>query len=90
MGKEIGLATVYRVLKTSLRDAGIVTRHNFEGSKSGLFELAQQHHTRSPDLLDCGKVIEFSDDSIESRQREIAARHGYPPDEPQPVPVWSR
>ena len=25
---------------------------------------------------DCGKVIEFSDDSIESRQREIAARHG--------------
>ena len=26
--------------------------------------------------LDCGKVIEFSDDSIEARQREIAAKHG--------------
>ncbi|HBC0462460.1 TPA: transcriptional repressor, partial [Escherichia coli] len=24
----------------------------------------------------CGKVIEFSDDSIEARQREIAAKHG--------------
>ena len=26
--------------------------------------------------LDCGKVVEFSDDSIEARQREIAAKHG--------------
>ena len=30
MGEEIGLATVYRVLN-QFDDAGIVTRHNFEG-----------------------------------------------------------
>nr|5L0P_A Chain A, Transcription factor ETV6, Transcription factor ETV6, Transcription factor ETV6, Ferric uptake regulation protein chimera [synthetic construct] len=37
MGEEIGLATVYRVLN-QFDDAGIVTRHNFEGGKS-VFEL---------------------------------------------------
>ncbi|AUP76864.1 ferric iron uptake transcriptional regulator [Enterobacter sp. EA-1] len=68
-------ATVYRVLN-QFDDAGIVTRHNFEGGKS-VFELTQQHH--HDHLIwppDCGKVIEFSDDSIEARQREIAAKHG--------------
>lgn len=74
MGEEIGLATVYRVLN-QFDDAGIVTRHNFEGGKS-VFELTQQHHHDHLICLDCGKVIEFSDDSIEARQREIAAKHG--------------
>ena len=35
MGEEIGLATVYRVLN-QFDDAGIVTRHHFEGGKSVL------------------------------------------------------
>ena len=83
MGEEIGLATVYRVLN-QFDDAGIVTRHNFEGGKS-VFELTQQHHHDHLICLDCGKVIEFSDDSIELRQREIASRHGNPPDQPQSV-----
>jgi Fur family ferric uptake transcriptional regulator len=74
MGEEIGLATVYRVLN-QFDDAGIVTRHNFEGGKS-VFELTQQHHHDHLICLDCGKVIEFSDESIETRQREIATRHG--------------
>ena len=73
-GEEIGLATVYRVLN-QFDDAGIVTRHNFEGGKS-VFELTQQHHHDHLICLDCGKVVEFSDDSIEARQREIAAKHG--------------
>ncbi|MCO6561114.1 MAG: ferric iron uptake transcriptional regulator, partial [Gilliamella sp.] len=42
MGEEIGLATVYRVLN-QFDDAGIVTRHNFEGGKA-VFELATQQH----------------------------------------------
>ncbi len=74
MGEEIGLATVYRVLN-QFDDAGIVTRHNFEGGKS-VFELTQQHHHDHLICLDCGKVIEFSDESIETRQRDIATRHG--------------
>jgi len=74
MGEEIGLATVYRVLN-QFDDAGIVTRHNFEGGKS-VFELTQQQHHDHLICLDCGRVIEFSDEFIETRQRDIAKRFG--------------
>nr|CAD92132.1 FUR protein [Photobacterium damselae subsp. damselae] len=73
IGEEIGLATVYRVL-SQFDDAGIVTRHHFEGGKS-VFELATQHHHDHLVCLDCGKVIEFSDELIERRQKEIAAQY---------------
>ena len=73
-GEEIGLATVYRVLN-QFDDAGIVTRHHFEGGKS-VFELAQQEHHDHLVCLDCGSVVEFSDEIIEQRQKEIAAQHG--------------
>ncbi|WED22525.1 ferric iron uptake transcriptional regulator [Vibrio sp. JC009] len=73
LGEEIGLATVYRVLN-QFDDAGIVTRHHFEGGKS-VFELATQHHHDHLVCLDCGTVIEFSDEMIEKRQKEIALEH---------------
>lgn len=72
-GEEIGLATVYRVLN-QFDDAGIVSRHHFEGGKS-VFELTSQHHHDHLVCLDCGRVIEFTDDVIEERQHEIAKRH---------------
>ena len=56
-------------------DAGIVTRHHFEGGKS-VFELAHQEHHDHLVCLDCGRVIEFHDDMIEQRQRAIALEHG--------------
>lgn len=73
IGEEIGLATVYRVLN-QFDDAGIVTRHHFEGGKS-VFELATQQHHDHLVCLDCGKVIEFRDDTIELRQKEIANKY---------------
>ncbi|BDY05832.1 MULTISPECIES: ferric iron uptake transcriptional regulator [Ferrimonas] len=72
-GEEIGLATVYRVLN-QFDDAGIVTRHHFESGKA-VFELATQHHHDHLVCLDCGKVVEFSDEVIEQRQHEIAQKH---------------
>lgn len=72
-GEEIGLATVYRVLN-QFDDAGIVTRHHFEGGKS-VFELATQEHHDHLVCLDCGKVIEFHDEIIEQRQRDIASQY---------------
>ncbi|GLP94805.1 ferric iron uptake transcriptional regulator [Paraferrimonas sedimenticola] len=72
-GEEIGLATVYRVLN-QFDDAGIVTRHHFESGKA-VFELSSQKHHDHLVCLDCGKVIEFSDDIIEERQNQIAAKH---------------
>ena len=49
--EEIGLATVYRVLN-QFDDAGIVTRHHFEGGKS-VFELSHKKHH---DHLVCFKM----------------------------------
>lgn len=73
--QEIGLATVYRVL-TQFEAAGLVTRHHFEGGNS-VFELSTESHHDHLLCLKCGKVEEFSDDVIETRQKEIAARLGY-------------
>ena len=72
LGEEIGLATVYRVLN-QFDDAGIVTRHHFEGGKS-VFELSTQEHHDHLVCLDCGKVIEFNDEVIETRQENIASQ----------------
>ncbi|NQZ83616.1 MAG: ferric iron uptake transcriptional regulator [Colwellia sp.] len=71
--EEIGLATVYRVLN-QFDDAGIVTRHHFEGGKS-VFELAHKKHHDHLVCLKCGKVVEFEDDVIEQRQLNVAKKH---------------
>ena len=71
--EEIGLATVYRVLN-QFDDAGIVTRHHFEGGKS-VFELSHKKHHDHLVCLKCGKVVEFEDDVIEQRQTDIAESH---------------
>ncbi len=72
---DVGLATVYRVL-TQFETAGLVDRHNFETGHS-VFELSKGAHHDHMVCIDTGEVIEFTDDSIEARQREIAERHGY-------------
>lgn len=71
--EEIGLATVYRVLN-QFDDAGIVTRHHFEGGKS-VFELSHKKHHDHLVCLNCGKVVEFEDDVIEQRQEDVAKLH---------------
>jgi len=71
---EVGVATVYRVLN-QFDDAGIVTRHHFEGGKS-VFELANQDHHDHIVCLTCGEVIEFNDDLIEKQQKLIAEKYG--------------
>lgn len=74
-GEEIGLATVYRVL-TQFEAAGLVERHKFEDGYS-VFELDRGEHHDHIVCVTCGKVEEFLDETIEQRQREIAAERGY-------------
>lgn len=74
-GEDIGLATVYRVL-TQFETAGIVTRHNFQGSYS-VFELNDSRHHDHLVCQSCGKVEEFEDNLIEKRQREVAVEKGF-------------
>ncbi|MEZ5538337.1 MAG: ferric iron uptake transcriptional regulator [Thiolinea sp.] len=74
-GDEIGLATVYRVL-TQFETAGLVHRHNFEGGQA-VFELASDEHHDHMVCVKTGRVVEFYDEVIEQRQKEIARQHGF-------------
>jgi Fur family ferric uptake transcriptional regulator len=72
---DIGLATVYRVL-TQFETAGLVKRHHFEGGTS-VFELDHGEHHDHIICLDCGRVEEFTDCGIETRQIDVAERLGF-------------
>jgi len=73
--EEIGLATVYRVL-TQFEAAGLVTRHHFEGGHS-VFEMNQGHHHDHIVCNQCGKVVEFLDETIERCQEKVAKKAGF-------------
>jgi Fur family transcriptional regulator, ferric uptake regulator len=74
-GSDIGLATVYRVLM-QFEQAGLLTRSNFESGKS-VFELNEGQHHDHLVCLTCGRVEEFYDAEIESRQRAVAEARGF-------------
>lgn len=74
-GEDIGLATVYRVL-TQFESAGLVVRHNFDGGHA-LFELDDGDHHDHMVNMETGKVVEFIDEVIEKRQKQIADEHGF-------------
>lgn len=73
--EEIGLATVYRVL-TQFEAASLVTRHHFEGGHS-VFELNQGHHHDHIVCNQCGKVVEFVEETIERCQEKVAKKAGF-------------
>jgi Fur family ferric uptake transcriptional regulator len=73
--EEIGLATVYRVL-TQFEAAGLVTRHHFEGGHS-VFEMNEGHHHDHIVCNQCGKVVEFFDETIERCQEKVASKAGF-------------
>ena len=74
-GSDIGLATVYRVLM-QFEQAGLLTRSNFESGKS-VFELNEGQHHDHLVCLTCGRVEEFYDPEIETRQRAVAEARGF-------------
>jgi len=74
-GEDLSLATVYRVL-TQFEQAGLVTKHHFEGGHS-VFELNEGGHHDHILCVKCGRVDEFVDTVIEDRQKKIAAEKGY-------------
>ncbi len=74
-GEDVGLATVYRVL-TQFEAAGLVVRHNFEGGHA-VFELDRGYHHDHIVCVQCGRVEEFFDQTIEDRQKAIVASKGY-------------
>jgi Fur family transcriptional regulator, ferric uptake regulator len=74
-GADVGLATVYRVLM-QFEQAGLLTRSHFESGKS-VFELNEGQHHDHLVCLTCGRVEEFYDAEIETRQRAVALARGF-------------
>ncbi len=72
---DVSLATVYRVL-AQFEQAGILSRNHFESGKS-VYELNEGQHHDHLVCLDCGRVEEFYDADIESRQHEVAKAKGF-------------
>ena len=72
---DIGLATVYRVL-TQFEQAGLLNRSNFESGKA-VYEINEGQHHDHMVCLDCGKVEEFFEPEIESRQQAVARAKGF-------------
>jgi Fur family transcriptional regulator, ferric uptake regulator len=74
-GSDVGLATVYRVL-TQFEQAGLLIRHHFESGKS-VFELNHGKHHDHIVCLQCGRVEEFYDETIEGIQNKVAQERGF-------------
>ena len=73
--EEIGLATVYRVI-TQFEAAALAPRHHFEGGHS-VFEMNEGHHHDHIVCNQCGKVIEFVEETIERCQEKVARKAGF-------------
>ena len=73
---SVGQATVYRTLKV-LVDSGLANSSRF-GGNSALYESAitDEHHDHLI-CTECGLIVEFCDDQIESLQHVVAQGHGF-------------
>jgi Fur family ferric uptake transcriptional regulator len=76
--KRVSRATLYRTLD-HLREAGLVKVHRF-GRGHALYEriYGRRHHDHLV-CNGCGRVIEFVDEEIERRQREVCLQHRFRP-----------
>lgn len=73
---NIGLATIYRTLNL-LKAAGLVEEQNFADGRA-LYEIdhPDTHHDHLV-CVDCGRIVEFENDAIESLQNQVAKQYGF-------------
>jgi len=72
---KISIATVYRTVKL-FEEAGIVSKHDFIGSKARYEQAPEEHHDHLIDI-NTGEIIEFIDEDIEKLQKKVAEKLGY-------------
>ncbi len=72
---SIGQATVYRTLKL-LVDSGLANQSNF-GDGTTRYESAGGEHHDHIICVDCGRIVEFRNDTIEHLQKQIAEDNGF-------------
>jgi Fur family ferric uptake transcriptional regulator len=73
--RHISIATVYRTVRL-FEEAGVITRHDFQGARSRYEPAPGEHHDHLIDI-ETGHVIEFHDEELEALQEKIAARLGF-------------
>jgi len=71
----ISIATVYRTLRL-FEEAGILERHDFGDGRARYEAASEAHHDHLIDV-ETGRVLEFSDDELETLQKRIAERLGF-------------
>jgi len=72
---KISIATVYRTVKL-FEEAGVVSKHDFKGSKSRYEQAPEEHHDHLIDI-NSGEITEFVDEGIEKLQKQVAEKLGY-------------
>ena len=72
---KISIATIYRTVKL-FEEAGIVSKHDFKGSKSRYEQAPEEHHDHLIDI-NSGEITEFVNEEIEKLQEQVAAKLGY-------------
>ena len=72
---KISIATVYRTVKL-FEEAGIISKHDFKGSKARYEQTSYEHHDHLIDI-NTGEIIEFVNEDIEKLQKQVAEKLGY-------------
>ena len=75
INSKISIATVYRTVKL-FEEAGIVSKHEFKGSKSRYEQAPEEHHDHLIDI-NSGEITEFVNEEIEKLQKQVAEKLGY-------------
>ena len=75
---KIGYTTVYRTLKLLTR-LGLATQRKFADGETRYERTSEGSHHDHLICLDCGKIIEFEDQALETLQNRIAQRHQFKP-----------
>ena len=72
---KISIATVYRTVKL-FEEAGIVSKHDFKGTKARYEQAPKEHHDHLIDVS-TGEITEFVNEDIEKLQKQVAEKLGY-------------
>ncbi len=75
LDSKTSIATVYRTVKL-FEEAGIVSKHDFKGTKARYEQAPSEHHDHLIDV-NTGEIIEFVNEDIENLQKKIAEKLGY-------------
>jgi len=73
---RVGYATVYRTMRL-LVESGVANERRFADGVTTYEPTEFETHHDHLICLDCGRIVEFKDPTIEKLQEQLARRHGF-------------